>query len=205
MWQIWQKIVGSSMVAAGGIADALVQRENAKAQAALTRAQAKQTLLNAAYQADVDKQNAFKVMESAGIAEFNARKQQESHLKNMEARIAANGVEMSGSALDVLVEQARTFGTNNEYQIQQYRNAQTQYLVNAENTMIEGQSQYQGLMDRAKYIKKAGNMQFVTNLLKTSNDVAETWMGGGMGGGGSGGGYGSGGFDFGSLAGSFGG
>lgn len=164
--------------------------------------------LNATGQAATLKQNAQRVSEAAGNQEYALYKEQKRRLASMEAKTAANGVALEGSAAHVLVKQAGTDAKNRDALIESSKNQQFTLLLKAQQTLQAGRNAVaysramgkaaekaaiiNGFMTGMKYFISMAGMASAANGAGTGDAQggADAGASGGDGGGGSSGGGG---------------
>ena len=133
--------------------------------------------------------NAGKIAEQAGGQEYSLYQQQKSHRATMETNLAANGVMLEGSAVDLMSEQAKYDAQNRDSLIQQSKNEQANYVFQGQQALQSGKNEaayYKG-MGKAEYWSSVlnGFSTAWSSIASAISDVGSGLMG--MGGGGAGG------------------
>ena len=167
--------VGASMMLAGGLYSAINQYQASKANAASLRRQAQDVLNEANQQSAFEQLNNQMTQEAYMSDRLELMRAQKAQMGALHAGVAASGVEMSGSAREMLAKQGEA---NARDLFTLDRNAQkeaflTQYRC--EQMMISAEYKAASLRISAKYADKAAKGNLFAGILSTVGSAAAAY------------------------------
>lgn len=164
--------VGAGITLGAGIGNFLGSFAQGKAQAATYKLQGQMAWLNAQSEAQALRENALNVSHAAGQQEYVMYQQQKSHRATMETNLAANGVALEGSAVDIMAEQAKVDAKNRDAVIDQSKNEQSSLNFQAQQKLQEGKNAMVYANAMAKAAKKTSWVSGMSSLIGSAGMAA---------------------------------
>ena len=164
--------VGAGITLGAGIGNFLGSFAQGKAQAATYKLQGQMAWLNAQSEAQALQQNALNVSHAAGQQEYAMYQQQKSHRATMETNLAANGVALEGSAVDIMAEQAKVDAKNRDAIIDQSKSEQSSLNLQAQQKIQEGKNAVAYANAMAKAANKTAWVSGLSGLIGAAGSAA---------------------------------
>lgn len=165
--------VGMGMSLGSGIGSFIGSFSQGKAAQKSYQLQGQMAWLNAVSESQTLQYNAQVVAQQAGSQEFAMYKQQKSHMSEMEANLAGNGVALEGSAVDLMAEQAKTDAKNRDAIVQQSKDQQSSYLLQSQQAIQEGKNAVNYYNAMGKAAKASAIAGGVSSMFGATSDFFE--------------------------------
>lgn len=163
---------GIAMQLAGNLTGAFGSYSAARQTAASYKAQAKDVLSNAQLQVSFEQMNQKLSAEAYGLDRLELMREQRERMSSLHVGYAAEGLEMTGTPLAVMAEQARADAENLDLLDRNAQIAAFQSQLNCISVMTSAEYEAKALKRQAKYAKRAANINLFSGLLSSVGNAA---------------------------------
>lgn len=164
--------VGIGMQLAGNLYSTFASYNNSKAMAASYKAQAGDILTAANTQVMFEKLNNDLLQEAYSNSRLQLLREQRAQMGALRVAFSGEGIEMSGSAREVMAEQGRIHAEDLYNLDRNSQIASFQSQLRSEHTLLTASYQASALRIRAKYAKKAAKRNLVAGLTQAIGSAA---------------------------------